>query len=275
VGLAALPDGGFATAYYGRQAGNAQLSDIHLTTFDAGGQPEKHEIVGHAGLPWPYDNATPSLAAMADGRVVVTWHARNDQDGAFNVPTDVFGRIVDPYTVPLPPQTPPEVPATPRGPPIPEPEPDLGLPVGGIFIGTARADTLIGTAGDDRLLGRRGKDVLTGGQGQDAFVFDTAPNKQRTNLDKVTDFSVRDDSIWLDNKVFKSLGKRGSDASPQKLKKAFFAFDKAKDGNDYVLYDPKSGKLRYDADGYGPQAAVEIAVFGGKPKIKASDLFII
>jgi hypothetical protein len=275
VGLAALPDGGFATAYYARQAGNAQLSDIHLVTLDAGGQPEKHDIVGQAGLPWPYDDATPSLVAMADSRIVVTWQARNDQDGAFNVPTDVFGRIVDPQVVPAPPEPLPETPATPQVPSAPEAEPDQGPPLGGIFIGSARADTLIGTAGDDRLLGRKGKDILTGGAGQDTFVFDTAPNKKRTNLDKVTDFNVADDAIWLENRIFSKLGRSGSEGNPSKVKAKSFAFDKARDGNDHLVYVKKTGVLYYDSNGSAAGGAVEIAKFSNKARLTKDDFFLI
>jgi hypothetical protein len=63
VGLTALPDGGFAAAYYARQAGNAQFSDIHLVT--AGNarhrRPsrasvalrQRHAVSGRHGR-WPY-----------------------------------------------------------------------------------------------------------------------------------------------------------------------------------------------------------------------------
>ena len=42
-----------------------------------------------------------------------------------------------------------------------------------------------------------GNDVLIGGKGKDVFVFATALNKA-TNLDKITDFNVKDDSIQLE-----------------------------------------------------------------------------
>jgi hypothetical protein len=212
---------------------------------------------------------------MADGRIVVTWHARNDQDGAFNVPADVFGRIVDPQTVPVPPNPLPETPTTPQLPPAPKAETEQGLPLGGIFIGSARADTLIGTAGDDRLLGRKGKDVLTGGAGQDAFVFDTMPNRKRTNLDKVTDFNAADDAIWLENRIFSKLGKSGSESSPAKVKAQHFAYDKAKDANDHLVYVKKTGVLYYDSNGPGAGGAVEIAKFSNKARLTKDDFFLI
>ncbi|MBD2748059.1 hypothetical protein IC232_15290 [Microvirga sp. BT688] len=87
--------------------------------------------------------------------------------------------------------------------------------------GTTRADRLTGGTGMDVLWGGLGKDTLTGDKGQDIFVFDTKPNK-KSNLDKIADFNVKDDTIWLDNKVFTKLGKAGTEAKPAPLKKDFF-----------------------------------------------------
>ena len=42
-------------------------------------------------------------------------------------------------------------------------------------------------------------------------MFDTKLNK-KTNLDKIADFNVKDDSIWLDNAIFKKLGKKDREA---------------------------------------------------------------
>ncbi|MGO4572868.1 M10 family metallopeptidase C-terminal domain-containing protein, partial [Microvirga sp. 2TAF3] len=81
-----------------------------------------------------------------------------------------------------------------------------------ILKGTKGKDLLKGGSGSDKLYGGLGNDVLTGGAGKDIFVFDTKPNK-KTNLDTITDFNVKDDTIWLDNAVFKKLGK-GSEAKP-------------------------------------------------------------
>ncbi len=73
-------------------------------------------------------------------------------------------------------------------------------------------------------------------------MFNTKLNK-KTNLDKIVDFNVKDDSIWLDNAIFKKLGKKGSELSPAKLSKAFFTVgDKAKDGNDYLVYNKSEGR---------------------------------
>ncbi len=124
------------------------------------------------------------------------------------------------------------------------------------------------------LWGGLGNDVLTGGAGRDVFVFDTKPHSS-TNRDKIADFSVRDDGIWLDNAVVTKLG-AGSESRPVQLKSGFFVKgDKAKDANDYVLYDPSKGVLFYDADGSGRGKAVEIATLSKNLSLTYKDFLVI
>ncbi|MBM6593486.1 cadherin domain-containing protein [Microvirga pudoricolor] len=136
-----------------------------------------------------------------------------------------------------------------------------GGPGQDVFKGGSGNDTLSGGGGRDRLQGGKGRDVLTGGPGKDVFVFDAKPDKAKTHVDTITDFVVRDDTIWLDNAVFRKLGK-GKEAKPGKLDKAYFTISKAAaDGNDYLIYDPRKKALMYDADGEGGKAALTIATF--------------
>ena len=95
-----------------------------------------------------------------------------------------------------------------------------------LLVGGGGADIFRGLGGDDVLAGGGGKDVLVGGAGRDIFVFDTKPNT-KTNLDRVVDFSVKDDSLYLDNLYFTKLGK-GTPTKPIKLaKKAFWVGTRA------------------------------------------------
>jgi VCBS repeat-containing protein len=140
--------------------------------------------------------------------------------------------------------------------------------------GGAGNDTLYGGSGNDKIRGGVGKDTLKGESGKDTFVFDTKASK--SNVDKILDFKVKDDSFWLDNAVFTKLGKKGTEAKPEKLKKSFFTIgDKAKDKNDYVIYDNKKGKLFYDADGSGKGKQVEIATLSKNLKMTEKDFFIV
>lgn len=152
--------------------------------------------------------------------------------------------------------------------------PIVGSGLSDQIFGAGRNDTLKGGTGDDVLRGGLGRDVLVGGAGKDAFVFDTKPNT-KTNLDRIADFNVKDDSIHLDNAVFTKLGK-GTELQPGKLNKSIFTIgDKAKDRNDHLIYDNKKGVLYYDADGSGSGKAVEITTLQKGLKLTSGDFFVI
>jgi Ca2+-binding RTX toxin-like protein len=142
-----------------------------------------------------------------------------------------------------------------------------------LLYGDAGNDVLIGGNHNDRLHGGIGKDYLTGGTGRDIFAFNTPLNRS-TNVDKITDFSVPYDTIWLDNKYMTKLGS-GTEARPGRLKPAFLAFDTADDTNDYLIYVRKSGVLLYDVDGSGSKAAVPIAILKPGLKLTYADFQII
>ena len=76
-------------------------------------------------------------------------------------------------------------------------------------------------------------------------------------------------------RYFEKLGK-GTPEKPQTLDKKFFTIGtKAKDKNDYVIYDNKKGVIFYDADGSGKGKAVEIIKLGTKLALKSTDFFVI
>ncbi len=149
-----------------------------------------------------------------------------------------------------------------------------------VFRGGTGKDVLTGTAGKDILYGDYGNDTLTGGLGQDVFVFNsklgTSKTDRKVNFDTITDFNVADDSFWLDNAIFKKIGKSGSETSPVQLNKKYFKVaTKAKDKDDYIVYDKKKGVLYYDADGSGSKAAIEIAKLAKNLKLTYSDFFVV
>ena len=141
-----------------------------------------------------------------------------------------------------------------------------------VIVGGLRKDNLSGGLLDDVLNGGLGNDILKGGSGKDLFVFNTKLGK--TNVDKIVDFNVKDDSIHLDDAIFRKLGK-GSPTKPTKLNKAFFTIGAAKDKNDYVLYDKTKGVLSYDIDGSGSAKAVAFATISKTLKMTALDFFLI
>jgi Ca2+-binding RTX toxin-like protein len=154
------------------------------------------------------------------------------------------------------------------------PETTLGSAGNDVFWGGSGRDVLSGGAGNDRLNGGLGNDLLNGGLGRDVFIFNTKLNKT-SNVDTIKSFSVKDDAMWLDNAIFKKLGS-GSTSKPGKLNKDFFSLGtKAKDKNDYIVYDKAKGALYYDADGSGKGAAIKFAQLDKNLKLTSLDFLIV
>ncbi|KAB0266320.1 calcium-binding protein [Microvirga brassicacearum] len=135
--------------------------------------------------------------------------------------------------------------------------------------GTRGADRLTGEAGSDKLYGGLSNDIFTGGAGRDIFVFDTRPNK-RTNLDKIIDFSVRDDTVHLVKTFFSKISKKDVLSGS-----AFYAGSKAHDATDRVIYNKKTGALFYDQDGSGAKAAIQFATVSKNLKMTAHDFYVL
>ena len=136
--------------------------------------------------------------------------------------------------------------------------------------GSTGKDTLNGDAGIDKLNGGADNDILTGGSGKDTFVFSTALGK--LNVDQITDFNVTDDTIQLENSIFKSLTKTGALSSTQFVaNKSGLATDKF----DRIVYETDTGKLLYDADGSGAGKAIHFASIATGLTLSASDFFVI
>lgn len=148
-----LPDGGFivaTTTYDGASVGH-----VWLQRFDADGQAlggPLDALQSEAGMDRRL--VAPSLALLADGRVVVS---ATDEDRAL-----VRTAIIDPR----------ETGVTLAG--SRDADDFWGTDFADIMIGGAGADDLKGAGGDDRLDGGTGADCLTGGAGNDSYVVDNA-----------------------------------------------------------------------------------------------------
>jgi len=137
-------------------------------------------------------------------------------------------------------------------------------------------DRIYGDSGSDTIYGGAGNDRLYGGSGtgRDVFVFDTKPSKS-ANVDRIYDFNPKYDSIWLENAVFTKLGK-GALSKPVKFKSDMFVKNaSAKDREDRIVYDGKTGALYYDPDGIGSKAQVKIATLNKNLKLTYGDFFVI
>jgi len=139
-----------------------------------------------------------------------------------------------------------------------------------ILTGNSLANVLKGGAGNDILNGGKGNDILTGGAGADTFVFSNI-HRGDVNKDIITDFNrAEGDKIKLTN-VFTAFSGMSAITNANLV-----IGSEAADTNDFLIYNPTTEQLFYDADGIGNQflniAPVEIAIIGNKPAwLLASD----
>ncbi|NJL50341.1 MAG: hypothetical protein HC909_01095 [Blastochloris sp.] len=103
-------------------------------------------------------------------------------------------------------------------------------------------DTLCGGHGDDVLVGGLGRDILYGNAGADTFVFAAL---EPGVPDVIKDFKHGEDKIVLG---FLDVPDGGFTADN------FVAGTAAKDADDWVIWDARTGCLYFDADGTGQDA---------------------
>jgi serralysin len=120
--------------------------------------------------------------------------------------------------------------------------------------GNETNNVIRGNNGANTLNGHGGNDELIGNGGIDWFLFDT-PLDAMWNIDRITNFSVVDDTIRLDPTIFSSaLVPDNSVAGSQ-----FVIGSAAGDANHRIIYNNATGAVLYDSDGTGPTAAIQFA----------------
>lgn len=133
---------------------------------------------------------------------------------------------------------------------------------------TGAAVTAIGNGAANIITGNAVANTLTGGAGKDFFVFKDPLGP--ANIDTITDFSVPDDTIRLENAIFTAFTKAGALAAT-----AFFTGTAAADASDRIIYDASTGALYYDADGTGATAQIQFASLGASLSLTAKDFVIV
>ncbi len=140
--------------------------------------------------------------------------------------------------------------------------------------GNAQANSMTGNTGNNQLNGGAGSDILnggsgtntlTGGTGTDIFRFTTTGH-----TDTITDYSVTEDTIQLENSVFTALTTLGVLAADQ-----FRVGAKALDTNDFIVYNDVTGVLLYDANGSDAGAVKQIAIVGVGLNMTNTDIVVI
>jgi Ca2+-binding RTX toxin-like protein len=135
--------------------------------------------------------------------------------------------------------------------------------------GGGGADVLIGGGGGDALIGGAGNDTLTGGAGADRFVFNSALTV--ANVDRITDYNVADDDIWLENWVFTGFWNGYVDA------RAFVknTSGNAEDASHRIIYESDTGNLYFDRDGTQSAAKVHFATLNINLALTHADFDVI
>jgi serralysin len=149
-----------------------------------------------------------------------------------------------------------------------DPASQRGIALSGNMVSNA----ITGNAGRNALDGKGGNDELTGGLGRDRFLFTTKLDP-RSNVDRILDFSVEDDTIRLENTVFQSLKKTGTLASG-----AFHVTSTrgvAHDASDRIIYNQETGFIYFDSDGTGRANAIKFAHVGAGLALTASDFYVV
>jgi serralysin len=138
------------------------------------------------------------------------------------------------------------------------------------LAGNSLANTVIGNAGNNFLNGAGGADTLTGLGGNDIFMFNTALGGG--NIDAITDFSVADDTIRLDDAIFANIASTGVLTAAQF---AANASGTAQDASDRIIYETDTGKLFYDENGSAAGGAVQFATLDAGLALTNADFFIV
>jgi Ca2+-binding RTX toxin-like protein len=115
----------------------------------------------------------------------------------------------------------------------------------GLIDGGGGNDKIICGDDDDLIYGSNGHDRLAGGQGEDTFFFDFSIN----NIDKIRDFSIKDDTIALNAASF---------GLPLELTSEMLVSNKtgkAAEADDRIIYQSTTGNIYFDADGKGGESS--------------------
>jgi Ca2+-binding RTX toxin-like protein len=133
--------------------------------------------------------------------------------------------------------------------------------------GNRRPNELTGNTNDNILDGGLGADTMAGGLGNDTFRFTTALSP--SNVDKIVDFNVAQDTIQLDNAIFTGL------AAGTLAAGAFRVGAAAADADDRIIYNNATGTLAYDADGNAAGGATVFATIVPWTALTSSEFLVI
>ena len=130
-------------------------------------------------------------------------------------------------------------------------------------------DILQGLGGNDTLHGGDGNDTLTGGTGSDRFTY----NSRTEGIDRITDFSVIDDTITVFAIGFGGGLETGAGAAI--IPAQFVIGNSATTTNHRFIYNSSTGGLFFDADGNGTLlASTQIATLAPNLALTHQDIYL-
>ncbi|MFN0195003.1 MAG: calcium-binding protein [Aestuariivirga sp.] len=132
--------------------------------------------------------------------------------------------------------------------------------------GNELVNEIFGSGGSNYIDGKAGSDFLTGSGGLDNFLFTTALGS--TNIDAISDFTVADDTLRLDDAIFTAL------PTGYLAVAAFRIGTAAADVDDRIIYDSATGNVYYDRDGTGAVAKVQFATLDPGLAMTNADIFV-
>jgi serralysin len=132
--------------------------------------------------------------------------------------------------------------------------------------GNSLANRMIGNSASNTLNGGPGNDRLTGYAGADDFIFDS-PLDANTNVDRLTDFNVAEDSIQLREFPFVFIWFFCLRTGP--LPPFFFHIGTS--NSSYINYNPVSGALNYAVSG----GYVRFATLPPNLALSADNFFVV
>ena len=126
----------------------------------------------------------------------------------------------------------------------------------GFGMGNSLNNRITGNSGYNTLDGGPGNDTLTGGPGRDMFRFRSHLNGS-TNVDRLTDFDVVDDTIALHYTAFPAFTTANVNVL---LPPQFQVGASATTTSQRIVHNRTTGALFYDVDGTGSIPAVRFAI---------------
>lgn len=145
---------------------------------------------------------------------------------------------------------------------------------GDTLAGSQGDDTIYGGSGDDEIEGQFGDDLLYGGPGRDTFAFSGFAGAgsesvfDTIGVDRIQDFDRKQDTLKF--VAFGALS--GTSPLDPEL---FYKGKSAREADDRIGYDKKSGQLYIDENGSKAGASHLIAVFDKGTALKAADIELV